>query len=409
MNKGPRQKKTGTNQNLSKKGAVRKKDSQPAKRRKKRTKNSGRSYLGLIVLFVLLSLITVMIIRNRAAREDRPTDIPEITKVEDAIKHAAVQLGVPDALYRKTVRDDAVHISIVLDPNRVDLVFANMIITGQVELVGGEILTGTESPGGTAHTLRIHDPAKETDYVVRLVYDRQSRYAPKAPMLAIIVDDFGEFAGPLLNDFLATDRNVTFSILPNLRYSGRVMEEAVAMGREVMLHIPMEPVGYPRLNPGENPILVEQSDREINRIIDGYMRQLPQVSGANNHMGSLATADERVMTAVLSSLARHNLYFIDSRTTAHTTAVEIGQRLQIPVGQRDLFLDDPDSSEATVRERLRQLAALKEQKDKVVVITHCFDRQRLDMLNLFIAEAKKMGFEIVPVSRLFISELPEIL
>ena len=187
------------------------------------------------------------------------------------------------------------------------------------------------------------------------------------------------------------------------------MDRATAMGREVMLHIPMEPVNYPRVNPGNNPILVEQSDREISRIIEGYMRHLPKVSGANNHMGSLATADERVMAAVLTGLAKHNLFFVDSKTTQYSVAVDIAQILNVPVAQRDLFLDDPESSERIIRERLRQLEALKGQKNQVVAITHCFDKQRLEMLNLFIEEAQKIGFEIVPVSQLFVSELPEIL
>ena len=373
-------------------------------------KNQKRSYLGPIVIFTILALVLVTIILNFRAR--KLPDDPErvvVTKVEDAIKEAAKKLGIPDDLYRKEVRDDGIYIFITLNPENIDLPFANMIVSGQVELAGGEIITGRESSRGSVHTLRIKDPKNPNEIIVRLSFDQRSRYPSTGPKLAIIVDDFGEFAGDLLDEFLTTDPNVTFAILPDLRYSKTVMDRATAMGREVMLHIPMEPINYPRANPGSNPILVEQSDREIGRIIDGYVRQLPKVAGANNHMGSLATADERVMTAVLSGLAKHNLYFIDSRTTQYTVAVEVAQRFNLPVSQRDLFLDDPDSSERTIRERLRQLANLKEQKNQVVAITHCFDRQRLEMLNKFILEAKKMGFEIVPVSRLFETELPDIL
>jgi polysaccharide deacetylase 2 family uncharacterized protein YibQ len=372
---------------------------------KKRKTKQPKSYIGLIMIIVLLALITVMIIRNCTEREPA---VEELT-VEESIRHAAEQLGVPDNLYRRTVRDDGVYINITLNPDILDLVFPNMIIQGQVEAAGGEVVTGHEVSGGAAHLLRIHDPQTETDFIIRLQLDRQSRYPSRAPMLAIIVDDFGEYAGPLLDEYLDSDPSITFSILPDLRYSRTVMEKAVEMGREIMLHIPMEPVGYPRNNPGSNPILVEHSDREINRIINGYLRQLPDVVGANNHMGSLATADERVMSSVLGALARHDLFFVDSRTTQHTIAVDVAQRMQLPVVQRDLFLDDPESSERIMRERLQELKRLKEQKDRVVVITHCFDRQRLEIMNKFVEEAKNMGFRIVPVSEIFATDLPEIL
>ncbi|MBW6516784.1 MAG: divergent polysaccharide deacetylase family protein, partial [Candidatus Cloacimonetes bacterium] len=378
---------------------------------KKERKNSPkrRSYLWLIVILLILAIVLVTMISNCQKRDRDPDEVVVVeTKVEAAIKHAAGLLGVPERLYRKNIREDGIYISIALNPDELDLVFANMIVTGQVEMAGGEILSGTEASGGTAQVLRIKDPKADKEIIVRLYFERTSSYPSKAPKLAIIVDDFGEFAGSLLDEFLATDPNITFSILPDLRFSRTVMDRAAASGREVILHIPMEPLNYPRVNPGNNPILVEHNDREISRLVDGYVRHLPRVVGANNHMGSLATADERVMTAVLTALARHDLFFIDSRTTHHTVAVQVAQRLNVPVSQRDLFLDDPDSSEQTLRERLRQLNNLKD-KRHVIVITHCSDRQRLQMLNLFVEEAKRMGFEIVPVSRLFISDLPEIL
>jgi polysaccharide deacetylase 2 family uncharacterized protein YibQ len=187
------------------------------------------------------------------------------------------------------------------------------------------------------------------------------------------------------------------------------MNKASDMGREVMLHLPMEPVDYPRNNPGEKAVLVQNTDREIAKITESLIRQLPKVKGINNHMGSLATSDERVMSAVLDVIKRNNLYFVDSKTTVHSVALNMAQKKMIPSIARDLFLDAPNPSGKTVMERVDQLKKLKERKNKVVVITHCFDRERINGMNKFIEEAEKIGFEIVPVSKLFESSLPEIL
>ncbi len=380
-----------------------------ARKRKKGSKNQKKikTYVGITVFSFLLLLIILMMVSNHLKKKQVQEVVLIEKSVEDGIKEAADLLGVPDRLYTKRVRNGEIHISMNLNRDRLDLNFANMILSGKIESYGGKIISGEENRRGTSHTIRIEEG--ENIYLVTLAYDTRGTYPAKKPQLAIIVDDFGEISGELLDGFLASHPAVTFSILPGLRNSRLTMDKAVESGREVMLHIPMEPLGYPRNNPGKNAILVEHTDREIKRLMDGYLRELPLVLGANNHMGSLATADERVMTAVLKSLQENDLYFVDSRTTADSRGWDLAQRMMIPSIKRDLFLDAPQNTEAIMKERLKDLQKLKDKQDKVVLITHCSDKKRLELMNKFIEEAEKLGFEIVPVSQLFKSDVPEIM
>ncbi len=388
----------------------------------KRKKRNNRSpSIGFLLIMMIVIIIIIVTVINHVRRTESEIVVPMITEevrseepdptddIESAIKHTAEQLGVPSHLLTKRFQDGQIHYNLQIDRARLDLNFANMIVTGHIELAGGTILKGEEVSRGSSHVLTVLTPDNEKEYIVRLSYARSGNYPQKFPQLAIIVDDFGEYAGDLLDEFLATDINVTFAILPHLRYSREVMDRAVETGREVMLHMPMEPIGYPRADPGINPILVEHTEKEINRIMQGYLRNLPKISGANNHMGSLATTDSRVMDIVLKFLKQHNLYFADSKTTNMSVGYEMAQKMVLPSVSRDMFLDVPDSSEETFMSKIEELKSMKHTKDQVVVITHCFDRQRLTMLNRFIEEAKKLGFELVPVSQLFITDLPEIL
>ncbi|MCB5230102.1 MAG: divergent polysaccharide deacetylase family protein [Candidatus Cloacimonas sp.] len=388
------------------------------KRKVGQKKRKGvQTYLGITMLAFLIAIVVVTLILNYkkegtekvAKPKEEVKEVEQVNKVEEAILHAAEQLGVPSNLVKKNVRGDEIRYTISLDGDKLDLNFANMIFTGQIEIAGGVIESGETINRGAGQVLKVKDPKLNKTYVITLVYDRAKSYTEKRLQLAIVVDDFGEFSGALLDDWLNTDPNVTFAILPDLKHSTTVMEKANAMGRETMLHLPMEPIDYPRNNPGDSAVLVENSDREIIRITEGHLKQLSKVKGVNNHMGSLATADERVMSAVLDVIKKNNLYFVDSKTTVHSVGLDLAQRKMIPAIARDLFLDAPNTSEKTVRERVNQLKNMKGNKERVVVITHCFDRERIKGMNMFIEEAKKLGYEIVPVSKLFETGLPEII
>ena len=63
-------------------------------------------------------------------------------------------------------------------------------------------------------------------------------------------------------------------------------------------------------------------DATIARRVAAAIGQVPGAIGLNNHQGSLATADRRVVRAVLSVVRERGLFFLDSRTSAASVAAE---------------------------------------------------------------------------------------
>ncbi len=80
--------------------------------------------------------------------------------------------------------------------------------------------------------------------------------------------------------------------------------------------------------------------RTIARRVAAAIDQVPGASGLNNHQGSLATADRRVVRAVLSVVRERGLFFLDSRTSAASVAAEEAHALGLATIPRDVFLDD---------------------------------------------------------------------
>jgi len=341
-----------------------------------------------------------------------PVKIKKIEKknsVFNAINHAVNLLGIPDELYKSTLQDSLIKITIYINKNRMDLNYANMIITGQIELAGGKILKGEEKYGASLQILEILDSKNNQKFKLYLKYASKEKYKQEKPELAIVVDDFGYFGGELLKRFCKLDSNITFAILPYLNYSKEVMEAAIKSGHETIIHMPMEPLNYPKNDPGPHAIYVHNSKKEIKKQVENYIRQLPLCIGANNHMGSLATADKSVMETVLQVLKRNKMFFIDSRTTSASVAYKTAQEMMIPSFENMMFLDSPDISDETFRNKINRLKKMKEKHKKILVITHCTNKNKYLYLQKFIVQAKKIGFKLIPASALFKNNLPEFI
>ena len=336
-------------------------------------------------------------------------DIIENRTVLDAITHAKRLLGVPDKNFSTVIGEKAIHISIGVDRAEMDLNYANMIITGQVELVNGFVSSGRENQYGTKQIMEILDVDDSQKYVIVLHYVNYTEKDEKKTKLAIVVDDFGIHNDVLLEKFCALDSRITFAILPDQRYSQLVMKMAKETGHETMIHIPMEPVSFPRNNPGPHAIYVHLSEKEIRKRMEKIIKQFPDCIGANNHMGSLVTTDDNVMRIVLEVLRKHNLFFVDSRTSNSTIAYETAKQMMMPAYKSNLFLDTPDVSMKTMKTKLKQIKSIGKTRDKMLVITHCATQERYEYLKEFIKRVEKLDFEIVPVSELFENNLPDIL
>ncbi len=164
-------------------------------------------------------------------------------------------------------------------------------------------------------------------------------------MLAVIIDDAG-YSLEELQAFLDLPVPLTVAVLPNLPHSTEAARRVRAAGKDLILHCPMEPVGGG--NPGPGAILTGQSPAEIRQLLDADFASVPGALGMNNHMGSKATADETVMTAVLGYLKSRGMLFVDSRTTAGTAGPRIAEALGMPILQRDVFIDDDVDEDAIV-------------------------------------------------------------
>jgi len=228
-------------------------------------------------------------------------------------------------------------------------------------------------------------------------YDYHWTESKNIPPVAIVIDDFGQIGGDLLQGFAELDENITFSILPDLPNTAKSAQLANVYGHEVLLHIPMEALDKSQ-NPGKIYIKSGENAEDIKNAMNHFFDQVPQAVGANNHMGSSATSDYQVMSFVLKELDKKGLFFLDSKTSAQSVALAAARDNGIGYVARDIFLDVPDVSPATINAKLASLEKYKGREEPVIIISHCHNKAKLEAMRTFVSQLKVMGMRLIPVS-----------
>ncbi len=220
------------------------------------------------------------------------------------------------------------------------------------------------------------------------------------PPIVIIIDDFGQNAGQLLDDFSALPAKISFAILPDLPYTQTVARLAEKTKHNVLIHIPMQAIDH-NANPGKRFLKTGMDKYEISSLLQDFYAQIPNAVAANNHMGSEVTSDLTAMNIILEELDELGLYFLDSATINKSAAFTAAKNLGLKIAKRDIFLDVPDNSDATIISKIEGLAKYKGRKEPVVIITHCHNREKLNALQKFLTQIDNMGIELMSVEELF--------
>jgi polysaccharide deacetylase 2 family uncharacterized protein YibQ len=215
------------------------------------------------------------------------------------------------------------------------------------------------------------------------------------PKVAIVIDDLGG-EDKISQELLRWDLPITFSILPFAPFSKTLAGEAHRKGKEVILHLPMEPRGYPQTRPGEGVLLEEMNERRLLDQLSKDIEAVPYIIGVSNHMGSRLMEDPEKMKIVFSELKRRGLFFLDSRTTPQTIGLQVAQSVGLKATERSIFIDH-SSTEEDIKQQLEQLIQLSLSKGKAIGIGHPHP-STLKLLKEMVPKMKEKGIEIVPLS-----------
>jgi polysaccharide deacetylase 2 family uncharacterized protein YibQ len=190
------------------------------------------------------------------------------------------------------------------------------------------------------------------------------------PAIALVIDDFGnQWDTEAVQGLLHWEIPLTVAVIPGLWASERCALTAREQGKEVILHLPMEPEGDDV--PVETRMLRRGMDvAQIRALVDWGVQFAPGAVGVNNHQGSAATADSVAMQGLAQVAAARGWLILDSVTTPHSVMRAMARELGVPALARNVFLDHTDDPEAIRAALHAAMERAKRTGRPVVLIGH---------------------------------------
>ncbi len=192
--------------------------------------------------------------------------------------------------------------------------------------------------------------------------------SPGVPFISIVIDDLGD-RWDEGRQAVALPGAVACAVLPETPHGARLAALAHAAGKEVLLHLPLQP-----LQGKAHPISLSAGMAEAQReaLLQRALASVPHVVGVNNHQGSATTQQAEPMRWLMRALRHHgDLYFLDSYTTAASLAQGIAQAEGLPATRRQVFLD-ADRNPAAIRKEWKRLLQMARARGSALAIGHPF-------------------------------------
>ena len=217
------------------------------------------------------------------------------------------------------------------------------------------------------------------------------------PMIALIIDDVG-LSEPFVKAFITLQKPLNASFLPYGAANKGQMDRLKEAGFEIMLHVPMMPhipadLAPVTLSPEMDKTEVQKDLAEMFERFAGA-----EIAGVNNHMGSLFTERTKVMEYFMEILQQKKLFFVDSKTTAHSVGKEVAEKYGVPYITRDVFIDNKNDFDYILAQ-LKQAEKVAMRNGYAVAIGHP-RAQTFKALAFWLKDIENNGFTLVHVSDL---------
>ena len=214
--------------------------------------------------------------------------------------------------------------------------------------------------------------------------------------IVLVIDDFGYRNDSVSDRFLNLPVPLTCAVLPGHSQSASIAKKAIKSGKEVIIHMPMES-SVSMTGEDEFKLKVGMTSEEIEWRLNEALKEIPEAVGINNHQGSKATTNGKVMGVVASVLKNKNKFFLDSRTSSKTVGEKTMRSVGVLTARRHIFLDN-DLNIDNISKQLDKLVALSQKKGMAIGIGHV-KANTLKVLEREIPILLERGFEFKFVSQ----------
>lgn len=216
--------------------------------------------------------------------------------------------------------------------------------------------------------------------------------------IAIVIGGLGLSQTGTQNAIETLPGEVTLAFAPHGNSLDRWMQAARRGGHEIVLQLPLEPFDYPSVDPGRDTLTVSGDPEENTERLLRTLARITNYVGVMNYMGGRFTSEEAVMSPLMAELGRRGLMFLDDGTSARSVADRLAPGNGAPFAAAHAAVDT-NRDRASILERLDDLERVARAQGYAIGTGSAFDTT-VATVTAWVADARRRGVEIVPVSAL---------
>jgi len=228
------------------------------------------------------------------------------------------------------------------------------------------------------------------------VYARPFPAADKRPRIAILMTDLGVSGVTTGNALQKLPPQVTLAFVPYGERLDSWVERARGKGHEVMLSVPMEPLNFPRDDPGSNALLTSLSPERNTERLEWSLSRVSGYTGITTTTGSKFTGNADALKPVMDTLKQRGLLFVDARVNPKSQGAAAAGQAGVPRAFVDRVIDR-DLSRGAIDDQLKELEAVAKAQGAAVGLGFPYP-STVERINLWLTGLQDRGFVLAPVS-----------
>ena len=221
----------------------------------------------------------------------------------------------------------------------------------------------------------------------------------EAPKIVIILGGMG------LNEKLSTKASkdlpgdITLAFAPYGDNLQAQVDRARANGHEVLLQLPLEPVGYPATNPGPKTLLADGPDATNQESLQWHMSRFTGYTGIVNYMGGRFLSSATAIKPMLTELRKRGILFMEDGSLPLSATDGVAKSMNMAVRHANSVID-LDANPVSISAALNLLE--EEAKTNGIAIgTGTGLQTTIDAVNEWAKTAGDRGVVIMPASAAF--------
>ena len=215
------------------------------------------------------------------------------------------------------------------------------------------------------------------------------------PKVAIVIGGLGLNARSTERAIRELPGVITLAFAPHAKNLQTRINMARRAGHEVLLQVPMEPWGYPEVNPGPKTLLASAGKRETLSALHWFMGRATGYVGLVNYSGQKFLSEGPALSHVLHEVKRRGLLFLDDGSAPKSLSPELSMVIGLPPLAAKVRLDT-DRDPFAIQARLAELEEQAARKGRAIGMGSAFP-ETLEALQDWLAGLRGR-IDIVPLS-----------